>query len=66
MDIVISRGFLHHEKGEENEENENKRPGKLDIIIHSYLTYITTHQGIRKRLSPLPLSFPLTPTQSLT
>lgn len=62
MDIVISRGFLHHEKGEENEENENERPGKLDIIIHSYLTYITTHQGIRKHLSPIPLSFPLTPT----
>lgn len=47
------------------DEKENKRPGKLDIIIHSYLTYITTHQGIRKRLPP-PLSFPLTPTQSLT
>lgn len=62
MDIVISRGFLHHEKGEENEENENERPGKLDIIIPSYLTYITTHQGIRKHLSPIPLSFPLTPT----
>lgn len=48
------------------DEKENKRPGKLDVIIHSYLTYITTHQGIRKHLSPIPLSFPLTPTQSLT
>lgn len=62
MDIVISRAFVHHEKGEEKEEKENRRPGKLDIIIPSYLTHITTHQGIRKHLSPIPLSFPLTPT----
>lgn len=63
MDIVISRGFLHHEKGEEKEEKENRRPGKLDIIIHSYGTLHTLllTKEYENLSPPFPSPFPSHP-----